>query len=433
MGQPFNVVNRTGGSGVVGHSAIATAAPDGYNIGMLTVEIAMMHHQGLTELTPSSYTPLGLMNEDPPGVQVSTSGPYKDIKALAEAIKAAPAGKLKASGTGQGGIWHLALVGWLTAMGLKPDHVAWVPSNGAAPAMQDLAAGGLDLVTCSVPEARAIIEAGKARSLAVMAAERPAALGTGTLPSWRKLRRLTSRELRVWRAASGYITLTRVHQQELEDRFGMRANAAVVPDGVRLPDLRTFTDPPSAQPVTLTYAGHLYKWKGVDVLIDALAELPGVRARIVGGQPGETDHVRLHALAGARGVTDRVTFTGWLQPAFVAAELASAHVLVLPNTHTLTSDRYTSPLKLFEYLAAGRPIVASDLHAVREVLRDDDNALLVAPGSSAALAAAVRRLISDPALGRRLAAKAFDDAGYYGWGTRAERIDVVLNAARAEA
>lgn len=172
LGQPVNVVNRTGGSGVVGHSAIATAAPDGYNIGMLTVEIAMMHHQGLTELTPSSYMPLGLMNEDPPGVQVSTSGPYKDIKALAEAIKAAPAGKLKASGTGQGGIWHLALIGWLVAMGLKPDHVAWVPSNGAAPGMQDLAAGGIDIVTCSVPEARAMIDAGKAKSLAIMASER---------------------------------------------------------------------------------------------------------------------------------------------------------------------------------------------------------------------------------------------------------------------
>ena len=52
LGQPFNVVNRTGGSGVVGHSAIATAQPDGYTIGMLTVEISMMHWQGLTELTP---------------------------------------------------------------------------------------------------------------------------------------------------------------------------------------------------------------------------------------------------------------------------------------------------------------------------------------------------------------------------------------------
>jgi tripartite-type tricarboxylate transporter receptor subunit TctC len=172
LGQPVNVVNRTGGSGVVGHSAIATAAPDGYNIGMLTVEIAMMHHQGLTDLKSTSYTSLALMNEDPPGVQVSASGPYKDIKALAEAIKAAPPGKLKASGTGQGGIWHLALIGWLVSMGLKPDHVAWVPSNGAAPAMQDLAAGGLDIVTCSVPEGRAMIDAGKAKSLAIMASAR---------------------------------------------------------------------------------------------------------------------------------------------------------------------------------------------------------------------------------------------------------------------
>jgi tripartite-type tricarboxylate transporter receptor subunit TctC len=57
-------------------------------------------------------------------------------------------------------------------MGLKPDHVAWVPSNGAGPAMQDLAAGGIDLVTCSVPEARAMIDAGRAKSVAIMASER---------------------------------------------------------------------------------------------------------------------------------------------------------------------------------------------------------------------------------------------------------------------
>src|SRR5262245_65253285 len=115
------------------------------------------------------------MNEDPPGIQVPSTSPHKTVKELADAIKAAPPGKLKASGTGQGGIWHLALVGWLTAMGLKPNHVAWVPSNGAATAMQDLAAGGLDIVSCSVPEARAIIEAGKPRSLAVIDAERTAA------------------------------------------------------------------------------------------------------------------------------------------------------------------------------------------------------------------------------------------------------------------
>ena len=172
LGQPFNVVNRTGGSGVVGHAAIASAAPDGYSLGIITAEICMLHWQGLTELTFRNYTPLGLMNNDPPGVQVNNTSPHRDVKSLADAIKASRPGQLKASGTGQGGIWHLALAGWLGAMGLKADHVRWVPSNGAAPAMQDLAAGGLDFTTCSVPEARAMLDAGRARGLAVMAPER---------------------------------------------------------------------------------------------------------------------------------------------------------------------------------------------------------------------------------------------------------------------
>src|SRR2546430_16422256 len=155
LGQPFNVVNRTGGSGVVGNSAIATAQPDGYTIGMLTVEISMMHWQGLTELAPRSYTPLALMNEDPPGIQVSSASPYKTVKELADAIKAAPVGKMKASGTGQGGIWHPALVVCMQAMGRPVNSVSWVPSNGAAPPMQDLAAGGPALTTLSAPDGRA--------------------------------------------------------------------------------------------------------------------------------------------------------------------------------------------------------------------------------------------------------------------------------------
>ena len=103
--QPVNVVNRTGGSGVVGHQAIASAAPDGYTIGIATVEIGMMHWQGLTELKGSSYTPIALVNADPAGLQVRADAPYKTAKDLVEAIKANP-GKLKSSGTGQGGIWR---------------------------------------------------------------------------------------------------------------------------------------------------------------------------------------------------------------------------------------------------------------------------------------------------------------------------------------
>jgi tripartite-type tricarboxylate transporter receptor subunit TctC len=173
LGQPVNVVNRTGGSGVVGHSAIASAAPDGYTIGMITVEIAMMHHQKLTELNPTSYTPLALVNLDPAGFQVRADAPYKSMADVVAAVKANP-GKFKASGTGQGGIWHLALAGWLSDAKIDPASVPWVPSNGAAPGLQDLVAGGVEFVPCSLPEARSLIEAGKVRSLAVMATGRSA-------------------------------------------------------------------------------------------------------------------------------------------------------------------------------------------------------------------------------------------------------------------
>jgi tripartite-type tricarboxylate transporter receptor subunit TctC len=168
--QPFNVVNRTGGSGVVGHDAIAKATPDGYTIGLITVEITMMHWQGLTTLKHTDYTPIGLVNADPAGITVRAGSPYKSTKDLLAAIKANP-GKMKASGTGQGGIWHLAIAGLLKEQGIDPNALPWVPSNGAAPGMQDLVAGGVDVVPCSLPEARAMIDAGKARPLAIMDAK----------------------------------------------------------------------------------------------------------------------------------------------------------------------------------------------------------------------------------------------------------------------
>ncbi|MCC7041056.1 MAG: tripartite tricarboxylate transporter substrate binding protein [Burkholderiales bacterium] len=174
LGQPVNVVNRTGGSGVVGHAAIAGAAADGYTIGIITVEIGMMHWQGLTDLTGASFTPLGLVNADPSGVQVAADSPYKTINDLLAAIKANP-GKLKASGTGQGGIWHLAIAGMLKDLKIDPASVPWVPSNGAAPGLQDLVAGGVQIAPVSLPEARSLIDAGKVKSLVLMS-DKPSAL-----------------------------------------------------------------------------------------------------------------------------------------------------------------------------------------------------------------------------------------------------------------
>jgi tripartite-type tricarboxylate transporter receptor subunit TctC len=174
LGQPVNVVTRTGGSGVVGHAAIASAQPDGYTIGLATVEIGMMHWQGLTELTSASYTPIGLVNADPAGVQVRADSPYKTVNELLAAIKANP-GKFKASGTGQGGIWHLAIAGLLRDQKIDPAALPWVPSNGAAPGLQDMVAGGIEVAPVSLPEARSLIDAGKVKSLAIMN-DKPSAL-----------------------------------------------------------------------------------------------------------------------------------------------------------------------------------------------------------------------------------------------------------------
>jgi tripartite-type tricarboxylate transporter receptor subunit TctC len=174
VGQPVNVVNRTGGSGVVGHQAIASSPADGYTIGLITVEIAMMHWQGLTPLTYADFTTIGLVNSDPAGVNVRADAPYKNVKDLLAAVKANP-GKFKASGTGQGGIWHLAIAGLLKEQGIDPSALPWVPSNGAAPGLQDLVAGGVEVAPCSLPEARSLIDAGKVKPLAIMDAD-PSAL-----------------------------------------------------------------------------------------------------------------------------------------------------------------------------------------------------------------------------------------------------------------
>ncbi|WP_299815970.1 tripartite tricarboxylate transporter substrate binding protein [uncultured Jannaschia sp.] len=172
LGVPVNVVNRTGGSGVVGHSAIANAEPDGYTIGVMTIEIDMMHWQGLTDLTYENFDVLALVNADPGGLMVSADSEYQDAAALLEAIRSEPKGTFKGSGTGQGGIWHLGLAGWLMSEGLPPDQVTWVPSEGAAPGITDMVAGGVDIVPSSLAEGRAMIEADRVVPLASMSEER---------------------------------------------------------------------------------------------------------------------------------------------------------------------------------------------------------------------------------------------------------------------
>ncbi|MDU8924809.1 tripartite tricarboxylate transporter substrate binding protein [Pasteurellaceae bacterium LIM206] len=161
-----NVVNRTGGSGVVGHNAIKQAKPDGYTLGIATVEIALMHHQKMTDLSYKDYTPIVRLAVIPGGVQVAKDSPYKNINELLQFAKNNP-GKLKASGSGLNSIWHLNLLGILKSAGLSSDAIKFVPSQGASAGLQELVSGGINLVTSSPGEAKSMTDAGMVTHLAI--------------------------------------------------------------------------------------------------------------------------------------------------------------------------------------------------------------------------------------------------------------------------
>ncbi|MBY5948440.1 tripartite tricarboxylate transporter substrate binding protein [Photobacterium rosenbergii] len=174
LGVNVNVINRTGGAGVVGHDAIARASADGYTLGLATAEIAMMHHQDMTALSYADYTPISRLAVNLGGIQVAANSQFSDIIELTEYIKANP-GKLKASGSGLNSGWHLNLIGMLSSMGLEANAVTYVPSEGSSPALMELVSGGIDFTTSSPGEAKSMVDAGMVKHLATMA-EEPAGL-----------------------------------------------------------------------------------------------------------------------------------------------------------------------------------------------------------------------------------------------------------------
>jgi len=171
LGEPFVVVNKTGGGGAVGHSAGAFARPDGYTVTLVTLEISLMHWMGLTTLNVDNFDYVIQLNQDASSVLVKADAPWQTVEELLEEIRKNP-GKIKFSGSSAGSIWDLARIGMFNAVGIAPDAVIWVPTTGAAPSIVELLGGHVEVITCSLPEASAQVEAGQLRALAVMANQR---------------------------------------------------------------------------------------------------------------------------------------------------------------------------------------------------------------------------------------------------------------------
>lgn len=224
------------------------------------------------------------------------------------------------------------------------------------------------------------------------------------------------------------VTITHGLRDDLVSAGVASDKILVAPDGV---DLAMFDGLPDAGDArahlnlprdlrTIVYAGQLFPWKGVDTLVEAVGRLDDVRLLVVGGRPEDLDRVMALATRVAPG---RVTFCGQVPRRAVPFHLAAGDVVALPNSGSETiSARYTSPLKLFEAMAASRPIVASDLPSLREVLEHDVNAHLVAPDDAQALADGLAAVLDDVDRAERLATAARRDVEAYTWRRRGESV-----------
>ena len=224
-------------------------------------------------------------------------------------------------------------------------------------------------------------------------------------------------EMAALRRAAAVVAVSGVLRDRLVGRGLEASRVTAVHNGCECEEL---AEPAEPDPGTVAYVGSFRPWHRVNLLVEALAEIPAdVPARLVLAGPGDTE--RLLTTAVRLGVSERVSLPGKTARDDVARLMRSAAVLVLPNT----AD-YGSPLKLFEYLASGRPCVLPDLPNIREVVGDGESAFLFEPGNPKALAAAVEDALTNPSapeVGRRGRDLV---CSRYTWSENAERIVAAL-------
>lgn len=170
--------------------------------------------------------------------------------------------------------------------------------------------------------------------------------------------------------------------------------------------------------IVCTYSGSvaMYSWKGVDIFLQAAQSLPHMTFLIVGGSEEEINNLKLS------GISDNVICAGYKPHDQIKFYLAASDILVLPNkSDSDHSARYTSPLKLFEYMAAGKSMVASQIPAIEEVLTNSE-CVYVTPGSPQSLTFGISLLAEKPELRASLGLAAREKVKYFSWRARAEFI-----------
>jgi len=185
-----------------------------------------------------------------------------------------------------------------------------------------------------------------------------------------------------------------------EDRAAMRRRLGLPPDAT-----------------IAAYCGHLYEHRGVEEILEAARTMPHVHFLLVGGWEADVDRRR----AEAKGLNN-VTLPGFVNGQDIPRYLACSDMVLMPYSSRCRTAMWMSPLKMFEYMAARRPIVATDLRPVREYLEDGVSAVLVQPDSAPDLVMGIQRLIDDASLGEELTLNAYDRVRAFTWDQRATAV-----------
>ena len=167
LGQPITIINQGQGGGVVGLTSIRAAQPDGYTVGLL-FPYAGYKATGLADFTAAHFTPIANFNGDSAALIVSASSKFTDLKAALEALKSDPSDYSIHCSGGCGSVWDIPVAGMMLDYGIDVAKINWIPGQGAAGGLTELAAGGVDFQTASLPEASALMQAGHVRPLAVL-------------------------------------------------------------------------------------------------------------------------------------------------------------------------------------------------------------------------------------------------------------------------
>jgi len=226
------------------------------------------------------------------------------------------------------------------------------------------------------------------------------------------------RKQRFFSKVDGLVVTTEALKRGLNELYTVAVPVTTAPPGCEMP-AEALAPLSRHSPPEIFYIGQLYPLQGVDLLIEAMRDIEYARLNIVGGK--EEEIYALKGLAERLEVGSRVLFHGFVEPGRVKEKMAGADVLVLPS-RSQGKMPCVSHLKLFEYMAAGRPIVATNLPSISEFVLDGESAILVEPDSSVSLAQGIKKVLEDEALARRLASNAFEAAAKFTWRNRARAL-----------